>query len=184
MVKQNTWENTLQSRVWTALTAGNRGQAMVWPGAAAVSRSQADPVLKLFLSLGHHPEHCSGKTSAAAGTEQHHLSGLGLTSAHLLEAQNLEGVCGGWQQHTSDLSAGTGRVDSPHTEHWAHPQHHWRNRATTSRSEMEMRIYMLVFRQHELAKEKNKSKWKKDRRCHENYTKYNEKRVLYLWTTW
>lgn len=94
MVKQNTWENTLQSRVWTALTAGNRGQAIVWPGAAAVSRSQADPVLKLLLNLWHPPGHCSGKTSAAAGTKQHHLSGLGLTSAYLLKAQNL---CGGWQ---------------------------------------------------------------------------------------
>lgn len=58
---------------------------MVCPGAAAVSRGQAVPVLNLLL--WHHPELCSGKTLAAAGTEQHHLSGLGLTCAYLLKPQ-------------------------------------------------------------------------------------------------
>lgn len=94
MVKQNTWENTLQSRVWTALTAGNRGQAIVWSGAAAMSRSQADPVLKLLLSLWHHPEHCLGKTPLKTALNsiiyQHTLR-----CAYLPKRQDLEGFCGG-----------------------------------------------------------------------------------------
>lgn len=84
---------------------GRPGHGLTWgccceqgPGCSS-AQTAPEPVAS--------PEHCSGKTSAAAGTKQHHLSGLGLMCAHLPKPQDLEGVCAGClAAHTWSFSRG------------------------------------------------------------------------------
>lgn len=151
MVKQNTWENNCNQELGLPWLLGTGSHSLTW--GCCCEQDQADPELRLLLSPGT-TEPCSVKPQQVKPRQQLALNSI--TTRARPECAHLQkelGGCGGWlAAHIWSFSRGRTGGFSTHRA--------LKDGATTNKSEMGTRIYMLVFRLHEFAKEK-KSKLKK-----------------------